>query len=613
MNAKTFCLLVGAALAWTPTVGCADVSAAKKETSPNRWIGLLEDGNSTCPDVDGWRAQKLLSESSRQHAQDPPDELFKKFGLNRFCVYTKKNPSSKPFPEALPGLIKQEPDRIEVVLLSGNQGCSSGDLAQRIRPNLEEQFLQQTGQVKLTESKHPSVRLVFVDTQETFDGLPKKVSPSCHGYALAHMAYRLVCGGGEPCPIKIATRLALRFDSTDPDSASDEGGRLGSLHDLAEAITEEVSEWQKDKRSTRLILNLSIGWDGELLSEVTEDESKLGPAALEVYNAIRYAAGHGALVIAAAGNRRGGTPDTRWPVLPAAWEVRRLLERKAIYAVGGLDWQGMPISNSRHGGMPQRAAYADHVAVRTRSSLSTEWTSIYTGTSVSAAVVSSVAATAWYLQPTLSPFEVMERIDQFGEVLPLRADFHEGLTQPPVRRVSLCQTVKEICRPDGTPCRPAVRDLLCPAWDHHPPDLSLLGLRPRIGRSPNPTSPLALFRDLNTPASGWTGPQPGDNPCSSCTILPDPPPRATATDPITYSLALDTSPSFVSTIESAVLVIDCGASHYPIALDPPFSSSTRIPLDEITFTPSNCTSSVDWLVKAGGELRSVQSPVLIYP
>src|SRR6185503_4331980 len=103
----------------------------------------------------------------------------------------------------------------------------------------------------------------------------------------------------------------------------DQGGDVGTVSDLGSAIFAEVLHWRHAGSPGHLILNLSLGWDGELFNDLdVSSVSKLRPDVLYVYQALRFAARNGVLVIAAAGNQKGGQQQSNWPLLPAAWEMR---------------------------------------------------------------------------------------------------------------------------------------------------------------------------------------------------------------------------------------------------------------------------------------------------
>ena len=688
-----------------------------------RWIGLREKGLSACPTVSGWKADRLLDLAALRAAEedigkgthsipDPAEteglrsrnyegaadsKLLRKYGLDRICVYTAGD-SVPDFPsQPLPaGLVKAVRDRMALTA-AGSSDPALGTIGDQIWPALADHFLAQVGKVQLSRTNKPSVRLVFVDTHRTGEGAPgNNPSPgSWHGFTMAHLAQQLVCSNDDApkgCAIDVATRLALRYDHYDkdmpfsPDPALADGGHLGLISDLAIAILAEIEHWQQNDPETKLILNLSVGWDGEL-HEVKQPYdlearkvSELDSSAQLVYDVLRYAAHCGVLVIAAAGNRRGGS-ESQWPLLPAAWELRRPswlpfpIGYKPVYAVGGVDWQGLPLPNYRHGGLPWRTAYGDHAVVRTQSpgAGGTEAgnpTMVYTGTSVSAAVTSSIAAVVWGLRPGLRPAQVMKLIDHSGEVLDSKAEFFAWNWQPlssligapRLKRVSLCRTVLRLCGSDERRC-PALATIDCELCKHPAADLSSLhpltvdpfpvqerGSSPLCAKDAKVYTPLAgtpsdgdlcpfeTYSDLSIP--GLVNTQPGDNPCPSCTVVPDPPhlagvaPLNSPLEPQPYDLALEIDPQWQEKanqanekIGSAVVVIDCPAGsprevRINIGQPPDAGQPVRLHLGPINkrISLAGCTASVDFRIVPStssplpiGQDRSVQSPVYVDP
>ncbi len=647
-----------------------------------RWIGLMKKGLSQCPPADGWSADSLTS----GFHFDP--QLLQESGLDRFCVYTNVDPS-KPLEPLPAGLVKAERDRMDLSAMATHVP-STGALNDASWRILTDRFLDQAGQAHLARTDVPHVRLVFIDSHPTGEWpLPPPLPDQpWHGYTMAHFAHRIACGGGNSCPIVIATRLALRYPAYAPDmpiprpsAASESGGRLGLVSDLALAISNEVGRWESSQPKTKLVLNLSVGWDGELQGKgsipdlKSRRKSKLEPSVLAVYDALRYAARRGVLVIAAAGNRQ--RPGTGGPVLPAAWELYRPsrmpfgLCRKPLYAMGGVDWQGLPLANSRPGGRPRRAAYGDHAIVETGEPAAApggpeESTLVYTGTSVSAAVASSIAAVLWDLRPELRRAGVMRLLERTADVLETRADFYAWrrfsaiLGPPRVRRLSLCRSVLDACGPDGSRCA-ALESIACRLGRYAPADLSLISLpevttsfeppspppppcdsrtrlhratartiRPTPGVTARDLCPLELLSGLT--AADWVGPQPEENPCPNCTVVPEPPRHVSLSlaEPAEpgYALLLEIDPQWQATtaaaINSAILTINCyadgGSPAERISLDVSdqlSSSPAKVFLHAIDGRESlaGCTASVDFKVSAiaNGQERSVQSPVYVDP
>jgi hypothetical protein len=427
------------------------------------------------------------------------------------------------------------------------------------------------------------------------------------------LANQLICHDVKPCAaVELATRLALPYSVFDPDQPPTQplehspGGNLGLVDDLAAAIAREVFSWRLSGAKKHLILNLSLGWDGELFGEVGKHRvSQLEPDARLVYQALEYARRSKALVIAAAGNRRGGG-ESNWPLLPAAWELHRpscwpfALGPKPIYAVGGVDWQGLPLSNYRFGGLPRRVAFGDHAVAETADD--EDATGMYTGSSVSTAVVSSIAAVVWPFRSDLRPAEVMRLITQSGNVLPGRGDYYawknvwpiSRLVQAPhLRRLSVCRAVAQACLRRDAGCsvpkclpwdaRSGAADLWADSFPPNTtpaPDLKTAALPAQCRSASHPTPqlfavdgrsvpdpcPLYLLPDMVS--QRWVEPQPDDPPCPSCSLIP---PRystmlASLGEPQGlippsegYVLTVDIDPKWLSspyTIDSAALDVD---------------------------------------------------------
>jgi len=335
------------------------------------------------------------------------------------------------------------------------------------------------------------VRLSFVDTQPTKEGVPTAPGRSKHGYTLAHIANTLVCSPQHPerCAAQITTRLATPMLSLDRgrrnarDFDFEMGGGFGTQGDLANAIYAEVNDWRAAnaglREPQRLILNLSLGWDPQLLGGLSEESiARMQAGTQAVYRALQYAKSLDVLVLAAAGNRRDCCPQTVGPLLPAAWEERHPTDERfrdvpqspLLYAVGGVRSDGRPLANARDGGMPKRVAYGENgvVAAKGREGVTSTW--LYTGSSVATAVVSATAALVWDTVPRLSSAEVMEVLEESGAAVPFAADFWfaggtarprgplglraaaEALAAPEARQISVCNALLHACGRFGATC-----------------------------------------------------------------------------------------------------------------------------------------------------------------
>jgi Subtilase family len=590
MNSKTVCVLLGLGIGVLKASGLEamqpyqrpDKSPAQTSTSytPWRWIGIRSTRTSGCPGIPGFDAEPLLKprdENRYPYGRQPTiDPALGELGLDRFCVYTA-NTNSPRKPGILPsGLEAAAPDRMALSAFAEDVLAESDPRIGRV---LAAEFLKHIKPSPMQLKGGPDVRITFLDSQP--DGDAPTLSPppgSQHGYTLTHLAQQLVCYG--PCAAEIRSRRILGNDKFAPSLLpADQAGTMGLISELGQKIVDTVNELDQPGSPRHLILNLSVGWDGEeqdLLQGLRADLSArrisdLEPAVRSVYLALKLAAQKGVLVIASSGNRRGGSLfDSSWPVLPAAWELRSpsLLQHarssKLIYAVGGVDWQGLPLPNSRTRGLPKRVAFGDHATAEVGPE-ENRFTAIYTGTSVSAAVTSAAAAVIWHLRPELRPAEVMAIIDASSECQKAKADFYAWSDAflrptPVIREVSLCAAVKRAC-PTGAQCSETLAKLpRCPLRKREAPPLANIlstlrspntevtpSYKPTAPPPPSPCHPSMLLLTANgvppsTPlcptdefrsvsSQRWVFPQPGDDPCPKCSLFPPPPQVASLSTP----------------------------------------------------------------------------------
>ena len=297
--------------------------------------------------------------------------------------------------------------------------------------------------------------------------------------------------------------------------------------------------------------------------------------------------------------------------------------------MGGVDWQGLPLPNSRTKGLPVRVAYGDHAAAE----VDTTGRAVYTGSSVSTVVVSAAAALIWRLRPELKPAEVMGLIDRSGERQEAQAEFYAGRDRklwprpaPHLREISLCAAVREACGPGGLKCSAAGDPAsTCGPLDHQPADLYsiLKGSDSDPSTDPIFPFPAPIASPLTPPchagtllliptdptsqpicptdqyssvsAQPWVLPQPGDDPCPNCTLVPTGPPNVAKTkelaseglvtvsvrsaEPNRYQLAIAMNQTWFEAQKdtnlnvTAMLDIDCFAggtftrTTYPVQID----------------------------------------------
>lgn len=284
------------------------------------------------------------------------------------------------------------------------------------------------------------------------------------------------------------------------------GGHLGTIAYLAQAVSREVAAWESDMANTgdlrqRMVINLSLAWMPEYGGEVPANYNAAPvsqkeamrfdwPADVQAaFVAIRDARCQGALIIAASGNTSGGS-SSDGPMFPAAWEevntpsqsecythrYGQLLTTNTgvassgsephaqpgfglVYAVSGITRSGSDLRNQRTGARTRFTAYADHATLR---DFREPWAGYFTGTenalhikphtgtSVSSALVATVAAAVWSYRPGLSADELMQAIYATGENISdsgganVEAQFcHNGAAAcgEDAKRITMCRAI----------------------------------------------------------------------------------------------------------------------------------------------------------------------------
>jgi hypothetical protein len=299
-----------------------------------------------------------------------------------------------------------------------------------------------------------------------------------HGYNVGRVIRELACpnenDGAPDCVAGIDNTLALPHTQ---QGAQATGGYVGTTADLARAIDLAVHKWRTARAERRLVINISAGWDPIWGA----GEPNANPGAGAVLQALRVAACHGALTLAAAGNKPGAV-GTDGAVYPAAYEALTAPTRaecaalgvrvdesrgpifdsdpraaQLVYAVGGVDAMDRPLTNTRPRGRPRLVAYADHVVARSTDG-PRPLTTIMTGSSMSTAVASGIAAAVWGRAPQLRPHEVVRHM--YARAVDISRGGTVNASFPPesnagIRRLSYCEAVWAAQCRDGSCTAPA--------------------------------------------------------------------------------------------------------------------------------------------------------------
>lgn len=413
--------------------------------------------------------------------------LGKHAALADFCVYEWASDKGPPGPEDVKLLPN---DKLTAQKLIEDPAVNTG-MSQYYDMVMDEGrrlLRQQTGVIATLPStpKAPAaVDIAFPDSSPDKYG-SITVGTLVHGFNIGNIGVGLATSAAA---IPIMTLALPRF--TEVADGPPEGGQLGTQADLAQAIERALDLWKASQES-RLVLNLSVGW------ECTKDPKEFQPA----YQALLHASCSGALIIAAAGNESADQAG-KGPICPAQWETvpapdasdckriekgdfdmfaPKLKAAKAgakpganpppgnayaplVHAVGAVDLMDLPIFNARPGSRSRLAALG-YQAVEYPGQKPADKSTLLTGTSVSAAVVSAAAAQIWSLRPELSPAEVMQYIYDSGLPLtsqgkPVTAEFCLGANCSQVHRISICAATMAACKNNS--CRADVGALTCAA------------------------------------------------------------------------------------------------------------------------------------------------------
>lgn len=470
-----------------------------------RWLAIQADPWSECPEITSppdWplgTSYPLFGEK----VADLPWEL------KPFCVYETDNPNARvrqKFNQAVAklhewGQLAEVESSCGAVTpastvprqanqVDGIWSVMEGTLYEQTKPLPEITLKTPLGPQPLAE--FPRTRLAVLDTQPTDRLDDYAYSP--HGLALLRIARRLVCQDGDAkrCAAEVVPELALPIVELDPDDPTgtiiddDGGGHIGTVDQIAQAVWRAVLAWDRSKQR-HLVLNLSLGWVGELFGGVEEDPADWPISVRALYQALRVASCRGAMTVASSGNLVGGPQVESGPVLPAGWETRRAprsdechdvlavtkedkqqpppspwpwpwtgkdadtcpapaVDEPLVYGAGGVHADDVPLVNSRPDSEPPRVAYGDHALVYdTRID---GWPSVLTGSSVAAVVVSSAAAAVWHYRPELSRAEVMALVEDAGT----QVGRDPAVTFSPgsnwVRRVRVCPAVRQALTAD---------------------------------------------------------------------------------------------------------------------------------------------------------------------
>lgn len=404
-----------------------------------RWIGRAP----TCVAPPNWVARRLFSFITTQAP-----------AVDDFCSYTWK-------PRAPIG----DPSAVDVADLRRVSGAAIVEDVPVLRPmwsneqlsfydSLRGALRERVGTAALLPSwpARPVARIAVIDTAP--DAIHGAIRPGSdrHGDTLAHIIRDLVCdsrASGTPCAVEVTTTLAMPWqDSGEPSTG---GGNVGSPIDLALAVERATKRWEDDllkypsTTPRRLILNLSVGWEDTpgIADCPTDPLAPVKEPAAAVQLALQVAAAKGALIYAAAGNDSGGPFPRTGLTCPGAYQALGQTERSwlpLLTAVSAVDYADRPLEISRKHGLSALAAPGlggigwgplDAAPIP------------LTGTSLSTAVASAIAALVWTARPEWSADQVRDAV--YGGGLDLGDEADEcplAISSCRHRRASVCGALR---------------------------------------------------------------------------------------------------------------------------------------------------------------------------
>lgn len=410
-----------------------------------------------------------------------------------------------------------------------------------------------------SEAKATPVMIAVVDTAPSRADVATCTTPlpqpvgfeggAEHGRAMASIVSDIACEAGTPfpCPRAVQTYLGLprERDEKSPNKHVFDatGGYYGLQTDLAQGILDALAGFdcwksKSGNKEAKLIINLSVGWEpacGAL-------------ASAPVRNAIEKATLKGALVLAASGNHRPGS-CVEGLTAPGVWGTVSVgANLPLLHAITPVDDQLADLASARPDS-DTRIATRGFMIVTTDETTGQEvYLGPYSGSSVSTAIASGIAALVWSYHPNLEPQEVMDVLWESGTPrmsadppTKVVADSFHGQQAPEQHVISACGalqhaagcTVGNPCSWSGCaePSGDAGLDLHL-AWANTTPipNPNLItntpGPRALVScASCSGSSQVKVFGSPTIPAlpNPWVLPQPDDPPCPACELEIDPP------------------------------------------------------------------------------------------
>ncbi|MCB9727283.1 MAG: S8/S53 family peptidase [Deltaproteobacteria bacterium] len=441
------------------------------------WVG--ETDAATCPRAEpGWTVTAVFP--SGGGALSPVQRA-------PFCAY-EWNGAGQPDPCGLPDDRTTNKAAGEWLERDCRVVAPAGGLPEILAGYANDRFARGLTHVEVPDAKvlpllgadtgHQIALVAIVDTIE--DEVPAPVPEwAFHGLAVQGLARAVACQRDPKACLARFLRVQALKPGPDPSSAAAFAYQGIGLAKAIRAATQQLMRRSGDDHGLPgKVMNLSLGWD----PSYTWVDGTAAADGLErvsvrlVRAALVEASCAGVLVFAAAGNPAGGRAPAG-PIYPAAWErvpapgkdqcdcLRTCDSRKActrcdelaaspdeslIQAVGMVGDADEELLGARAKGMPRLAAPGFFQATPMPDSDSFEISDssplrlpLMTGSSMSTAVLSAIAASVWSVNPKLPRRDVVRALYSSGETLPIDADFCLSGTSGcgATHRASFCRSV----------------------------------------------------------------------------------------------------------------------------------------------------------------------------
>lgn len=488
-----------------------------------RWIGTT----TRCASLPGWTAERVFQNAK---VLGP--------GADALCLYKWSRLSPPPTAAQVSSLFSMSgvPDLIEDVPVvepmtpPSTSPWSAEELA--FYAGLRASLLQHVGTAALLPvfPPVPRARVVVIDTAPDAPPAGVQAGSSRHGDTLAHLIEDVVCLPPVPglpprCAAEVTTELAMPW--MQPGVLGINGGRTGTLMELARAIERAILHWDRDTLADpltprQLILNLSLGWEhgpSGIADCFANPAAPVGLTAQLVQRVLQYASSRGVLVFAAAGNDSGGPSPRQRLTCPGSYQglLSSTQPRPLLMAVSGVDYADRPLESVRQLGRTSLVGTSfGGMAWGTGDQAPPS----LVGSSVGTAVVSAVAALVWAQQPSWTAAAVAQAVYSGGVLVP--TDPAEAC---PVgfscntRRASVCGALQAAGA--SVACTPAAAG----GWSSPPLPTELAALIAALPGAPGnpvqviadpPTSIIPRFMVPSAQVEPWTFPMPIQATCPTC-------------------------------------------------------------------------------------------------